>query len=345
MTDASVLFVCSRCDARFVVYGECVQHTSKCPSSSQAKFVFQSIDDFSTRLPPVSKARRNFEYHQYIREKILSFLPDGADIAEAARRSETKGAWRLLNLTKTPARRVEFRDSSAKPTFREVTCLELGPLTVKNVATLLRTKTNKEFAANSMTLLYNGHSKTFPKHITHLWSKTDLHFWPFFFSKEDIFSEIFSAVRVRGTECLIVADGATEWTPVAPDFVLKSIAERVIVPLMQCLCLFVVDCVNNKKCHLNSKWTDMEQESRSIENQLSTVFGGGWFDFFKTLPAAFDHLAPLPPFRTFIDCGLDSILKGEITPFSRDWIPFLAIFCRRDDIVSKYGGQYLQSGF
>jgi hypothetical protein len=358
MNDPSILFVCSRCDARFQVYDDCVQHTTsktKCGARpADAKFAYQSIEDFSKTLTPVSKAFRNFKYHEYIHQKLLSFLP-GDDVDEAARRPETKGAWRLLNQTKPPSRRVEFHDAtSGKTTIRQVpepgpltlACLELGPLTLKNVGALLRNKANKEFAKNSTTLLYNGHAETFPKHITHLWSKTDLHFWPFFFSKEHIFSNIFSpnCVRMRETECLIFGDDRREWTVVDADSaVLKPIADRVIVPLMQSLCCFVVDCVKNKKCNLNSKWKDVDDESRSISIQLMNIFGGEWFDFFQTLPNAFQHFSPsLPPVQTFLDCGLDSVLKSEIPSFSRAWIPFLAIFCPRDDIVSKYGTQFLQ---
>lgn len=310
------MFVCSKCEARFVVYQQCVDH-----ACDITRVVFTSVEEFSKQQQPASEAYINYLYVLYIRDQMLAFAPE--ETTRSA--SETKEANKVLK---------KAEKNFLKGCKQQVSYPDLGLFTLKNVCCLLR---RKHFTKSHLTLMYNNVLPTFPAHFTMLWSKVDFHFWPFFFSKEHIFSQLFlsSCLKLENGTCFVFTR-EKKWQAVELRDVLKCVCDRVIVPLLQYLSAFVVDCVKNKKCNLNCQWKDFDQERRSIKLQLRNIGEGSWFDFFEALPHSFDYFGPnLPGVDEFI-C-IDSILKGEIEGFSREWIPFLGLFCCPNILKEKYG--------
>lgn len=327
MSDSNILFICSQCRVMFKHYPlghECSSTTDvSSPKRSRpkrsapaAEQIFPSLEDFAKTQQPASEAYVNYSYVRFIRDKMTE-LPDGV-----AKLSLQKAEKNFLKGTKSPTG-IAFPD--------------LGDVTFKNVSFVM---TRKQFTKSHLTLMYNNEEAVFPRHFTVLRSKADLYFWPFFFSTTHIFSAIFSPIiRVEENECFVFLE-SKKWERRNLDEVLRTVCNKVIVPLLETLGSFAVDCIRSKSskkcCILNKEWESFEGAKQVIKFQLNSMCGGEWFAFFESLPRAFEYLGPNLPSVTQFVC-LDSILKGQIDVFSREWIPFLGLLCDRDRLKEKYG--------
>lgn len=322
MEDRKILFLCSKCEARFELYKQCVDHVC-----GVTLINIPSLEEFSKMFSVVNEAYRNYRYILFVREKLLSLFPNATCLEDIKKLSLNKGsrestAWKIL-------RKAEINFSKgSRPQI--IKFPELGPLTLKNVLYLRK---RKEFTSSHLTLLYNT-PPTFPEHFTMLWAKADFRFWPFFFTKDFIYSNMFSKQIVMiDLESCFVFTSKQIWEKFSLEEFLNIICLKIIGPLLEDMCFFVCDCFRNKKFCINNDWKDIDAETRAIKLQLQDICGGDWFDFFSNLPHAFDHLNR----RVNDYMCLDSLLKREIENFSRSWLPFLNIFCSGDIILEKYG--------
>lgn len=321
MSERSIIYLCSKCEKRFDVYQHCVEHI--CGDNIAVQF--PSVETFSkNNFSVVNEAYRNYRYLKFIRGKILSLFPE-ADIKHSSNKEEKT----LLKILKS-AETLYLKGSRQTINFCEFP--DLGPLTFKNVSAMLR---RKNFSASHLNILYNI-PPTYPQHFTMLRAKGDIHFWPFFFSKENIISEIFSnkIVKFQGEKCYVFISKLT-WENIEIEDFMKCVCEKIFIPLLECLCAFVCDCVKSKKLTLDMNWVDIKQEARSIKLQLLDICGGEWFKFFEEIPNVSFGIERVNNFIIF-----DTVLKKEIESFSRAWIPFLTFFCDETTLFEKYGQHF-----
>jgi hypothetical protein len=319
-----IRYLCNECDARFNTYKECLSHVCKLTLDTVPDVEHESV---------VSEAYKNYRYVLYCRNQLMLLFPEAISISEVNNiREKSSKAKKMCRLLK------KAESSFLLGSRRKVDFPSLGDLTFSNVCQIQK---YRNFAISHFRLVYKHVLKTFPEHYHTLWSKAEFQFWPFFYSPDAIFTEIFCKNLIKFENHSFQVFKKIGWQTIDFEELAKFICKSVVSPLFQYLSEFVVSCVVSKKLILNENWKDLNFEIRYMETQLRSVCGGEWFTFFVQLPNTINYflsLYSLPSSSSVRDfICLDSITKTAIGHISRGYIPLLCISSDYNYICEKYG--------